>query len=78
MRLLLDTHALLWHLQGATERLSTAAKRALADPGVELIVSHASLWEIAIKSTLGKLALGAPLAELVEVVERSGVAWLPI
>ena len=54
MRLLLDTHALLWSL-ARPDRLGSAAAAALRDPGNDVFVSAASTWEIAIKSALGKL-----------------------
>ena len=54
MRLLLDTHALLWWL--ADEGLTTPARDAIADPGNVVMVSAASAWEISIKKALGKLA----------------------
>ena len=53
MKLLLDTQLLLW-AAGQPERLSAAARRLLDDPRHELIFSAASLWEIAIKNTLGR------------------------
>ena len=53
MKLLLDTQILLW-AAGQPERLSTAARRQLSSPRNELLFSAASLWEIAIKSTLGR------------------------
>jgi PIN domain nuclease of toxin-antitoxin system len=54
MRLLLDTHALLWWLDG-DERLSTSARQAIADPKATIFVSAASAWEIATKVRIGKL-----------------------
>jgi PIN domain nuclease of toxin-antitoxin system len=54
MRLLADTHALLWWLAGAPE-LSERARAALADPGNEVFVSAATAWEIATKCRQGKL-----------------------
>lgn len=54
MRLLLDTHALLWALQG-DPKLSSRAAKALGDEGNELFVSAASAMEIALKHRLGKL-----------------------
>ena len=51
MRLLLDTHLLLW-AAGPSPRLSARARRLIDDPDNELVVSAASLWEIAIKSAL--------------------------
>lgn len=53
MKLLLDTHLLLW-AAALPGRLSVAARELLEDPGNELIFSAASLWEIAIKAALGR------------------------
>ena len=53
MKLLLDTQILLW-AAGHPKRLSTAARKLLNDPRNELLFSAASLWEIAIKNTLGR------------------------
>ena len=53
MKLLLDTQLLLW-AAGQPEQLSTVARKELSDPGNELIFSAASIWEIAIKSSLGR------------------------
>ena len=53
MKLLLDTHVLLW-AAGQPERLPRAARALLADPRNEPMFSAASLWEIAIKSGLGR------------------------
>ena len=54
MRLLLDTHALLWWL--ADDGLAPQAREAIADPENLVVVSAASAWEISIKKALGKLA----------------------
>ncbi|MBM3572915.1 MAG: type II toxin-antitoxin system VapC family toxin [Alphaproteobacteria bacterium] len=53
MKYLLDTQLLLW-AAGAPKRLSAAARRLMSDPANELLFSAASLWEVAIKSTLGR------------------------
>ena len=53
MKLLLDTQLLLW-AAGQPQRLSAAARTLLLDPGHELLFSAASLWEITIKSRLGR------------------------
>ncbi|HXU32109.1 MAG TPA: type II toxin-antitoxin system VapC family toxin [Thermoanaerobaculia bacterium] len=53
MKLLLDTHILLW-AAGEPEKLSAAARQLLNDPDHELLFSAASLWEIAIKRSLGR------------------------
>jgi PIN domain nuclease of toxin-antitoxin system len=65
MRLLLDTHAFLWWVTD-DERLSPAAKLAVADPDNEVFVSAASAWEIATKQRLGKLD------DLPRITERYG------
>ena len=54
MRLLLDTHVLLWAWRDPP-RLSRTAREVIEDASVELLVSAASAWEIATKSRLGKL-----------------------
>ena len=53
MRLLVDTHLLLW-AAGQPHRLSSDARARLEDPENQLLFSAASLWEIAIKSALGR------------------------
>jgi PIN domain nuclease of toxin-antitoxin system len=55
LRLLLDTHALLWALV-APEKLPAFARRAVQAPENEVYASLASAWEIAIKTALGRLA----------------------
>ena len=74
MRLLVDTHAVLWWL-GNDSRLPAAARSLIAEPENELLVSIASLWEIAIKRKLGKLEVRD---DLPEVILREGFRWLPI
>jgi len=53
MKLLLDTHLLLW-AAGQPEHLSSAARDAIDDPQNQLLFSAASLWEISIKRGLGR------------------------
>jgi hypothetical protein len=60
MRLLLDTHALIWWLS-TFERLREEALDAIRDPGNEVFVSAASAWELAIKAGSGKAPLPADL-----------------
>ena len=55
MRLLLDTHVLLW-AAGEPHRLPADALALMEDPATELVFSAASLWEIAIKNSLGRRA----------------------
>ena len=56
MRLLVDTHTLIWAMDDPT-KLSAAAAAALSDPVNELLLSAATVWELAIKIGHGKLAL---------------------
>ena len=77
MRLLLDTHILLWSLADSP-RLSANARALLADTGNECWVSAASLWEIAIKVMLGKYRLPFALAELEGAVDQSGYRVLDV
>jgi PIN domain nuclease of toxin-antitoxin system len=73
MRLLLDTHALLWWL--ADEGLQPQAQDAIADPANLVAISAATAWEISIKKALGKLA--AP-DDLEQQVQAGGLVPLPI
>lgn len=57
MRLLLDTNAFIWALDDLA-KLAPSARTLLADESNELLVSMASLWEIAIKVATGKLTAG--------------------
>ena len=60
MRLLLDTHAFLWLVEGSPN-LSGAAQAALADPANDCYLSAASVWELAIKVGNNKLSMSDPL-----------------
>jgi PIN domain nuclease of toxin-antitoxin system len=78
VRLLADTHVVLWALLRPKE-LDRRAARALRAASNEVFASAASLWEIAIKEGLGKLRLPGPPAEwLPEALERTGFETLPI
>ncbi len=59
MRLLLDTHTFLWFIDG-NAALSPAARALIEDPANERYMSMASLWEIAIKYSLGRIQLAQP------------------
>ncbi len=78
MRLLLDTHTLLWCFT-ADPSLSSRARRLIEDGSNELLVSAASVWEIAIKVRLGKLPTGEVLInDLDAYLARLGCDGLPI
>jgi PIN domain nuclease of toxin-antitoxin system len=63
-RLLLDTDVFLWWVDDAPN-LTVPARQAIADTGNECLVSIASCWEMAIKSSLGKLRLARPVERFV-------------
>lgn len=77
-RALLDTHSFLWFISGS-ERLSRRARVLIEDSDNPMLVSAASLWEIAIKNGLGKLSLERPFAELIpEQLKRQRIDVLGI
>jgi PIN domain nuclease of toxin-antitoxin system len=65
MRLLIDTHSLIWYVD-QDHLLGRAAYAAIADPANDLWVSAATAWEIAIKVSLGKLTLSRPYRAWIE------------
>jgi len=71
---MLDTHALIWALEGSP-RLSKRARRLIADPANEVLVSAVSAWEIAIKKAMGKLDVPD---ELVGAVDAAGFTRSPL
>jgi PIN domain nuclease of toxin-antitoxin system len=75
LRLLLDTHLVLWWMNGEASRISKKALAALGSEGIDPIVSAVTVWEVAIKRGLGKLE--GP-ADLLPQLERAGVELLPI
>ena len=77
MRLLLDTHIVLWSLADSP-RLSRRARSLLADGDNECWVSAASLWEIAIKVVLGKFRLKVELDELAIALDEAGYRSLDV
>ncbi|HJT79297.1 MAG TPA: type II toxin-antitoxin system VapC family toxin [Gemmataceae bacterium] len=78
MRLLLDSHTLIWAVDEPT-RLSTAAATALRDPNNDLLLSAASIWEIAIKAGLRRLHLSLPYRQWMnQAVATLGWGVLPI
>lgn len=74
MRFLVDTHALLWAL-GEPSALSAASRGAIADPSNLIMVSNASLWECAIKASIGKLELPG---DFFDSVPEAGFEVMPI
>jgi PIN domain nuclease of toxin-antitoxin system len=78
MRLLLDSHALIWALDDPS-RLSSSATIELRDLTNELLLSAATVWELAIKSGQGKLTLSLPYRQWMDRATMDlGLTILPI
>jgi PIN domain nuclease of toxin-antitoxin system len=77
MRLLLDTHTIIWHI-GRQESLSEAASAAIENTANQIHISSASLREMAIKNSLGKLTLRHPIRTIVTTYQDAGAIILPI
>lgn len=77
MRILVDTHVLLWTL-GDVPRLGDAALAAIEDPENDLLFSVATIWEVAIKAGLGKRNFGVSPAGIREQALAAGFTELPI
>ncbi len=78
MRVLLDTHVLLWWLHDAS-RLRPSTRALFAQPSHELLWSAASTWELGIKQQFGKLRLEGSLHEFVtRTIVEQGLVALPV
>jgi len=78
VKVLLDTHTLVWALLSRAS-LSNQASTLIADQENEILVSAASAWEIATKVRLGKFPTAEPLERrFLEAVDEAGYALLPI
>lgn len=77
MRLLLDTHVLLWAV-ASSKRLSREARELLEDESNDAYYSAASIWEIAIKSSLRRKDFHIDLAALLATLPNMGLVELPV
>jgi PIN domain nuclease of toxin-antitoxin system len=77
LRVLLDTHLLLWTV-ASSRRLPKAARSIILDAANELFYSAASVWEVAIKSALRRADFKADPAALVRALAQSGFSELPV
>jgi PIN domain nuclease of toxin-antitoxin system len=77
MNLLLDTHAVIWYITDDF-RLPNRTRALLEDTGNDCYISIATLWEIAIKSSLGRLELNTELKEIFTIIDKTGFELLPI
>jgi PIN domain nuclease of toxin-antitoxin system len=77
MRILLDTHILLW-LISTPERLSEPVRRAILDPANDVLFSAASIWEIAVKATCQRADFVARPDIVAEEARDIGFIELPV
>ncbi len=75
MKIIIDTHILLWWVVN-DRRLSQKARRLIENPKNNIIVSATSIWEIAIKQTLGRIKID--LKELEEAITANAFESLPV
>lgn len=78
MNLLLDTHTLIWFLNGNEADLSTKARRLITDSANVSYVSIASIWEMAIKIRLGSLSFEPGYNNLMTLLTQNGFELLPV
>lgn len=78
MKILIDTHVLLWFLEGDRNKISSSALAAILDSENEKFVSMASLWEVAIKVNIGKLPLQSTLPKFFELIPYNGFSIVQI
>lgn len=77
MNLLIDSHVLLWWL-AAPGKISPAARERLQNPGARVYVSAAVAWELAIKTSLGKLDAAEVISRFAAVLMEKGFFRLAI
>lgn len=78
MRFMIDTHVFLWFIAGDT-RLSQPVRAAIEAEENEVLMSIASVWEIAIKIRIGKLALSQPFADLIPAqIAENEIELMPV
>jgi PIN domain nuclease of toxin-antitoxin system len=77
MRLLVDTHVLLWAI-AEPDKLPRASQAKLEAAENEILFSAASIWELAIKLQSGRLVLPVELEEIMEAAKTMGFAELPV
>jgi PIN domain nuclease of toxin-antitoxin system len=77
MKLLIDTHAVLWYITNSRS-LPDDVRQQMETADNRCFVSMASLWEMSIKHSLGRLDFDMPLADMYHVIGESGFDLLPI
>jgi PIN domain nuclease of toxin-antitoxin system len=77
MRFILDTHILIWFLEG-NRSLSNSRRQIISQSQNDIFISTASLWEMAIKISLNKLTLTQSLADVTKQIAAEDIEILPI
>ena len=77
MRFILDTHILIWFLEG-NRSLSSSRRQIISQSKNDVFVSIASLWEMAIKISLSKLTLSQSLDDVIKQIAAEDIEILPI
>lgn len=77
MRILLDTHAVVWYLDG-NEKLLPNHRHLIVDSRNEVFVSTATLWELSIKISIGKLETKRSLSDILATLQKQDFEVLPI
>ena len=77
MQLLIDTHILIWFLEG-NSLLSTKRQKLISASQNKIYVSIASLWELAIKISIGKITLSKSLFQIIQQLDAENIEILPI
>lgn len=75
MQQLLDTHVFIWYVRG-DQILSQHARESIEHPEADNLLSVASLWEIAIKTSLGKVDIGKPFTQIQDDLDNNGFQLL--
>lgn len=77
MKLLLDTHAFIWFVENDSN-LTAELRTQIEDTENEIFISIVSLWEMAIKTSLGKLEMAKDLSTIILKIKENGFIILPI
>lgn len=77
MKYLIDTHIFIWFVENLPN-LPQSIKNLIEDESSEIFISIASLWEISIKTSIGKLQLNRKYEEILDVLRDNSIEILPI
>ena len=75
MNYIIDTHILLWYMKGDS-RISTETKKKIENSSNNILISNASLWEMAVKVNIGKLELNGSLNDIKNYIDEKGIHLL--